>query len=306
MLTRWLKRRLRGRSLQLDCSQSGSQAAHRLLVCVAVVFLCWGAMAPLKKLKNEFFFIIRDKPVAIALKIVKDAPMAHLTSCYKPTMQTPLFFACARAQGQDAEALALCKLLVGFGVTLHWVDEYQQTALYYAARQGHTKTCAYLVQQGIDVNHLDRNSETALFYAATRAHLDTALTLMDKHSRLDVVNRWGRNIVQVAAKEIGPKLQAEVTARKRKAQEISSPPPPAAAVSAVPLPPPLKRRRVAAMPLEAVGYRVFSLQACSSLILPFFNPQTLRTFYCLTLQAWRPCESGLTSGRPARSCRARR
>ncbi|CAJ1355166.1 unnamed protein product [Effrenium voratum] len=210
-------------------------------------------MAPLKKLKNEFFFIIRDKPVAIALKIVKDAPMAHLTSCYKPTMQTPLFFACARAQGQDAEALALCKLLVGFGVTLHWVDEYQQTALYYAARQGHTKTCAYLVQQGIDVNHLDRNSETALFYAATRAHLDTALTLMDKHSRLDVVNRWGRNIVQVAAKEIGPKLQAEVTARKRKAQEISSPaPPPAAAVSAVPLGPPLKRRRVAAMPLEAL------------------------------------------------------
>ena len=194
--------------------QSGSQAAHRFVVCALVSFH------------------------TMAMNIVKDAPIAHLTSCYKPTMQTPLLFACARAQGQDAEALALCKLLVGFGVTLHWVDEYQQTALYYAARQGHTKTCAHLVQQGIDVNHLDRNSETALFYAATRAHFDTALTLMDKHSRLDVLNRWGRNIVQVAAKEIGPKLQAEVTARKRKAQQ------PAAAVSAVPLPPPpLKQRR---------------------------------------------------------------
>ena len=103
-------------------------------------FWSWGAMAPQKKLKPS---------------LARKGRMLRLWPC------------------------ASCKLLVGFGVTLHWVDEYQQTALYYAARRGHTKTCAYLLQQGVNVNHLDSNGEAALFYAATRALVDTALILIE-------------------------------------------------------------------------------------------------------------------------------
>ena len=115
---------LRGRHLYLEVaphaltrqlvdSRGGSQAAHQFwCVCVCrCFFLCWGAMAPQNKLKNELCFIIRDKSAAMAIKLVKVAPIAHLASCYNPT--------------------------------LHWVDEYQQAALYYVARQGHTKACAY-------------------------------------------------------------------------------------------------------------------------------------------------------------------
>jgi ankyrin repeat protein len=51
-------------------------------------------------------------------------------------------------------------------------DQYGQTPLYYASRDGRLETVKLLVESGADINHTDGlQSQTALFYAAREGKL---------------------------------------------------------------------------------------------------------------------------------------
>jgi ankyrin repeat protein len=45
-------------------------------------------------------------------------------------------------------------------------DKIQQTALYYASREGRFKTCEYLIQQGVPLNDIDLYHQTPVYYAS--------------------------------------------------------------------------------------------------------------------------------------------
>jgi len=92
--------------------------------------------------------------------------------------QTLLFFAAARAVGQDAQALALCNMLLDSDIPLNHADVNGQTALFYAARQGHVETITYLIAKGMDPNFVDKKGRTAMFYANKGS----------KRNKLEVVN----------------------------------------------------------------------------------------------------------------------
>eukprot|EP00438_Fugacium_kawagutii_P014532 Skav232275 [mRNA] locus=scaffold882:180523:184838:- [translate_table: standard] len=97
-------------------------------------------MAMTPRVKNSMFFTIRDNPYSQAEKLITDSTLAALNTCYKPSDQTTVFFAAARQTGQDSQASALCRMLLERGVPINHTDELHQTALFYAALQGHAGT----------------------------------------------------------------------------------------------------------------------------------------------------------------------
>ena len=52
------------------------------------------------------------------------------------------------------------------GVDPTEVDRIQQTATYYAAREGKYLACKYLLDKGVDLNKMDYYQQTPIYYAA--------------------------------------------------------------------------------------------------------------------------------------------
>lgn len=64
------------------------------------------------------------------------------------------------------------------GVNPAQPDALNQTALFYASREGHNNVIEYLVKQGCEINHIDTYGQTAVFYAVREGHLETAMKLV--------------------------------------------------------------------------------------------------------------------------------
>ena len=167
------------------------------------------------RVKNSLFFTIRDSPLPVAVKLINKSSYAVLNTRYKPQEQTTVFFAAARQPGKDEEALALCRMLLDRGLAVDCVDELNQSALFYAARQGHAGTIEYLMGQGADPNLLDKNGETAIFYAVSNKRLDAVTALLQGGASLEVANRWNRTCMSVAPTEL---IQTLAQARKKRRQ----------------------------------------------------------------------------------------
>eukprot|EP00438_Fugacium_kawagutii_P026771 Skav216461 [mRNA] locus=scaffold50:803383:804114:- [translate_table: standard] len=106
-------------------------------------------------------------------------------------------------------------MLLERGVPIHHTDELGQTALFYAARQGHAGTIKYLLRQAADPNLVDRNGETAIFYAVLNKRADAVRALLEGGAALEVINNWHHTSMSVAPKEILPILAEERKKRRR-------------------------------------------------------------------------------------------
>eukprot|EP00438_Fugacium_kawagutii_P020035 Skav233872 [mRNA] locus=scaffold1483:131469:132731:+ [translate_table: standard] len=168
-----------------------------------------------KRVKNSLFFTIKDSSFSEAEKLITESNSAALNARYKPHDQTTVFFAAARHSGQDEQALALCSMLLERGVPLDHVDELNQSALFYAAREGHASTIRYLLRQGADPNLLDTNGETAIFYAVSKNREDAVKALLDGGANLEVVNNWKDTCTSTAPGELLPMLAEERRKRRR-------------------------------------------------------------------------------------------
>lgn len=175
------------------------------------------------RVKNSLFFTIKDAHYGSSEKIIMESSLAALATRYKPTDQTTVFFAAARQFGQDPQALALCRMLLERGISVNHADELNQTALFYAARQGHSSTVKYLMRKGADPNLLDKNGETAIFYAVSKKRVETVKALLEGGANLEVVNNWDHTCMSVAPAEVLPTLQEE--RKKRRKFEDSGPGP---------------------------------------------------------------------------------
>ena len=88
--------------------------------------------------------------------------------------QNVLFYAA------KAGSLTCCKTLVSLGCNAGLIDIHNQTALFYAAREGRVEVVDWLVKEGgCLINQLDRNGQTALFYAAREDKLDCVMHMVN-------------------------------------------------------------------------------------------------------------------------------
>eukprot|EP00438_Fugacium_kawagutii_P031041 Skav235370 [mRNA] locus=scaffold3967:169519:170781:+ [translate_table: standard] len=188
-----------------------------------------------QRVKNALFFSIRDGEFSQAKKLISDSTLAALLTRYKLTDQSTLFFAAARQHGQDEEALVLCQMLLERGVHVNHVDDAHQSALFYAAREGHARTITFLIEKGADPHLRDRNGETAIFYAVAEKRVEAVRALLHGGASLEVVNNAHDTCMSTAPAVFLPTLAEE--RKKRRRFEDSGPGP--------------KRRRTALQELHA-------------------------------------------------------
>lgn len=103
--------------------------------------------------------------------------------------QTPIFSA-AVIKDENA-SLEMARILTEMGVKASQPDTLNQTALYYASREGHNRVIDFLVKNGCDVNHIDTYGQTPVFYAVREGNLDTVKKLIDFGADPDLVDNNG-------------------------------------------------------------------------------------------------------------------
>ncbi|CAL1133945.1 unnamed protein product [Cladocopium goreaui] len=114
-------------------------------------------------------------------------------------------------------------MLVERGIDINHGDELDQTALFYAARQGHATTIRYLISKGADPNVVDKNGDTAMFFAVLNKRIAAVKALLEGGALLEVVNNWHHTCISAAPAEVLPVLQEEC--KKRRNYDESGPGP---------------------------------------------------------------------------------
>ena len=70
-------------------------------------------------------------------------------NCTDDFRQTPVFYASREGR------VHFLKEFILLGANVNHKDKVIQTPLFYAAREGHLEVCKVLIENGADVNHLD-------------------------------------------------------------------------------------------------------------------------------------------------------
>lgn len=73
----------------------------------------------------------------------------------------------------DEMALRLVRYFHELGVSCNQPDSLNQTALYFASREGLNNTIEYFVQNGCNVNHVDNYGQNPFFYCVREGHMST-------------------------------------------------------------------------------------------------------------------------------------
>ena len=72
----------------------------------------------------------------------------------------------------------MAEFLVGEGVDPCYNDTLNQSALFYASREGNLSLVDYLIKLGCVPNHMDNYGQTSIFYAAREGHVEVCKRLV--------------------------------------------------------------------------------------------------------------------------------
>jgi len=86
------------------------------------------------------------------------------------------------------------------GCKVNHRDQYGQTPIYYAAREGHMEVMEKLIKIGADVNNEDLNGETCLFYAARQGHLPVVVMLVANKINVNKQDKKKQTALHMAKK----------------------------------------------------------------------------------------------------------
>ncbi|CAE7530003.1 Tanc1 [Symbiodinium sp. CCMP2592] len=135
---------------------------------------------------------------------------AQVDPKWKSRGQTALYFAAARQDPIDAEKI--CRFLMSrMRVPATKRDDWGQSPLFYAARQGHKELCAYFVEKlGMSVHQADKWGETPMFYAMEAKKTETVIYLLKQGASLGVNNKGFQSPESLAPVEVARELQARM------------------------------------------------------------------------------------------------
>lgn len=102
---------------------------------------------------------------------------------------------------EEATCVRMVEYLINNGVDAASVDSLNQTALYYACREGKLNLIEVLVKQGCSVHHTDSNVQTPLFYACREGHLEVVRRLIGLyHAEPDALDKNGQTPLYYAVR----------------------------------------------------------------------------------------------------------
>ncbi|XP_053993185.1 uncharacterized protein LOC128884125 isoform X2 [Hylaeus volcanicus] len=128
--------------------------------------------------------------------------------------QTALFFA---ARDGHVEAV---RLLLSLGCSAGHRDSVEQTALFYAARDGRDKVLEILLENGVNINDADRLGQTALFYGARDGRTSTVELMLKHGANIHLNDRNRRTALYYATRSNHP----EVIALLKSYEDVQSAP----------------------------------------------------------------------------------
>ena len=86
----------------------------------------------------------------------------------------------------------MARILKELGVRPDQPDTLNQTALYYASREGKLLLIDFLVKEGnCKVNHVDTYGQSPIFYSAREGHIDAIKKLVAFGGDIDLVDNNG-------------------------------------------------------------------------------------------------------------------
>lgn len=72
--------------------------------------------------------------------------------------------------------------MIELDANINQKDKVNETALFYAAREGKTKVCEVLLNHGAKINIIDHKRQTALFFAKKNGHTETIALLISRNA----------------------------------------------------------------------------------------------------------------------------
>lgn len=131
--------------------------------------------------------------------------------------QTALFYA-----AREGHTRCVQMLVEEFHFDVSHVDHAKQTAVFYAARDGRTDALDFLVRSGADINHVDANGDTPIFYSARDGRCDTIHRMVDLGANCGFRNR-SKSYASTIARKMGFKRLANDLDAARKVQMTKPP-----------------------------------------------------------------------------------
>eukprot|EP00747_Dinoflagellata_sp_TGD_P167768 gnl/TRDRNA2_/TRDRNA2_192831_c0_seq1.p1 gnl/TRDRNA2_/TRDRNA2_192831_c0~~gnl/TRDRNA2_/TRDRNA2_192831_c0_seq1.p1 ORF type:complete len:560 (+),score=89.59 gnl/TRDRNA2_/TRDRNA2_192831_c0_seq1:42-1721(+) len=119
---------------------------------------------------------------------------------HQQKQQNLMFFAAARPRKLGG-AVAIAAKLKAQGVKADDVDDFLQTPIYYACREGNSECVRWLADAKCDVNARDRNGQTPLFYAAREGWTETCKVLFELGADVGVLDVAGQDAASYATPE---------------------------------------------------------------------------------------------------------
>lgn len=114
------------------------------------------------------------------LKIVRHLHKQGVDLTTKDTLdQSALFYA-----SRDGKPNIL-SFLIECGCSANNKDQYGQTPIYYGARDNRVDICQKLIEFGADVNNEDMHNQTCMFYAAKQGNIDICAKLLEAGANIN-------------------------------------------------------------------------------------------------------------------------
>lgn len=138
-----------------------------------------------------------DKGLPLSPEVMKE--FEEKSARGKQYKQTDVFPAILLKNEDDS--IRVIKYLKEQGVDLKHVDTLEQTALFYAARDGKDKVVSFLLENGCNPNHRDTYGQTCIYYAAREDKMECAQKLIEAGADLNNEDMHQQTCLFYAAKQ---------------------------------------------------------------------------------------------------------
>lgn len=151
--------------------------------------------------KTRWFELLRQGDIEQITNEFSHLPKSFLVNLVDNTSSrhTSVFYTVQLAD--ELKGDALLELLLGYGADVTYKDSLQQSALFYAAKNGRRRQCELLLQAGVQPNDKDTYGQTALYYAAREGSVNVIETLLSFQADINAVDNLGQTAIFYACRE---------------------------------------------------------------------------------------------------------